>query len=281
MKADRLEEDSYAVVFGDGDEAMAGLRGFAAETRFSAASFTAIGPPMENSNAPPTIGPLQGLGVTRTPSVVPPAPSCPLPGVRGALTGTHPIGRPHSDPRLLVKHAFAGFDNGNDRRSFAVAAASWPLARYEPTNQEDPPMKPLSEQLTDLAARAKKTEDFVASAEESNRKQLEQDRADLKAAVAAGKANAQQDAATVKQETSQAWDEVGSSVDHWLDKVRAAANERRSERNIKRAQRDAEVSEDVAAGAIDFAIFALDQAEYAVTDAVLARADADAMAASG
>ena len=142
-------------------------------------------------------------------------------------------------------------------------------------------MKPLSEQLTDLAARAKKTEDFVASAQEKSRKQLEDDRADLKAAVAAGKANAQQDAATVKQETSQAWDAVGSSVDHWLDKVRAAANERRSERNIKRAQRDAEVSEDVAAGAIDFAIFALDQAEYAVTDAVLARSDADAMATSG
>src|SRR5260370_39469906 len=93
-----------------------------------------------------------------------------------------------------------------------------------PTNQEDLPMKPLSEQLTDLAARAKKTEEFVASAEGSNRKQLEEDRADLKAAVAAGKANAQQDAATVKQETSQAWDEVGSSGDHWLDQGRAAAN---------------------------------------------------------
>ena len=142
-------------------------------------------------------------------------------------------------------------------------------------------MKPLSEQLTDLAARAKKTEDFVASAQESNRKQLEDDRADLKTAIAAGRANARQDAAAVKQETTQAWDEVGSSVDHWLDKVRAAANERRSERNIKRAQRDAEISEDVAAGAIDFAIFALDQAEYAVADAVLTRADANAMGASG
>jgi hypothetical protein len=147
-------------------------------------------------------------------------------------------------------------------------------------NQEDPPMKPLSEQLTDLAARAKKTEDFVASAQESNRKQLEEDRADLKTAIAAGKANAQQDVAMVKQETSQALDEVGSSIDHWLGKVRAAANERRSERKIKRAQRDAEVSEDVAAGAIDFAIFAMDQAEYAVSDAVLTRADADAMAES-
>jgi hypothetical protein len=161
------------------------------------------------------------------------------------------------------------------------AGAFVAVGHTNPTNQEDPPMKPLSEQMTDLAARAKKTEDFVASAEASNRKQLEQDRTDLKAALAAGKANAQQDAATVKQETNQAWDEVGSSVDNWLDKVRAAANERRSERNIKRAQRDAEVSEDVAAGAIDFAIFALDQAEYAVTDAVLARSDADTMAASG
>ena len=60
MKADRLEEDSYAVVFGDGDEAMAGLRGFAAETRFSAASFTAIGPPTENSNVPRPSGRYKG-----------------------------------------------------------------------------------------------------------------------------------------------------------------------------------------------------------------------------
>jgi hypothetical protein len=142
-------------------------------------------------------------------------------------------------------------------------------------------MKPFSEQLIDLAARAKKVEDFVASAEERDRKQLDEDRAGLKSAIAAGRANAQQDADTVKQGTSQAWDAVGSSVDHWLGRVRAAANERRSERNIRRAQRDAEVSEDVAAGAIDFAIFALDQAEYAVTDAVLTRADAEAMALSG
>jgi hypothetical protein len=142
-------------------------------------------------------------------------------------------------------------------------------------------MKPFSEQLIDLAARAKKVEDFVASAEERDRKQLDEDRAGLKSAIAAGRANAQQDADTVKQGTSQAWDAVGSSVDHWLGRVRAAANERRSERNIWRAQRDAEVSEDVAAGAIDFAIFALDQTEYAVTDAVLARADAEAMALSG
>ena len=50
--------------------------------------------------------------MTRTPSVVPPAPARPLPGVRRALTGTHPIGRTHSDPRPLVKpanNAFAGF----------------------------------------------------------------------------------------------------------------------------------------------------------------------------
>ena len=141
-------------------------------------------------------------------------------------------------------------------------------------------MKPLSEQLTDLAARAKQTEDFVASAKENNRRQLEADRSDLKAAIDAGKAQAKEDAATVKGETRQAWDEVGSSVDQWLAKVRSAADERRTERNVERAQRDAEVAEDVAAGAIDLALYTLDQAEYAVTDAIIARADADHMAAT-
>ena len=141
-------------------------------------------------------------------------------------------------------------------------------------------MKPLSEQLTDLSARAKQTEDFVATAKENNRRQLEADRSDLKAAIDAGKAHAQEDAATVKEETKQAWNEVGSSVDQWLAKVRAAADERRTERNVKRAQRDAEVAEDVAAGAIDLAVYTLDQAEYAVTDAIIARADADQMAST-
>jgi hypothetical protein len=142
-------------------------------------------------------------------------------------------------------------------------------------------MKALSEQLTELAARAKKTEDFVAAAEERDRNQLEADRTALRTAISEGKADAKEDMAAVKAETKVAWGELGASIDQWLATVCAAADERRTERNTKRAQRDAEVAEDVAVGAIDLALFALDQAEYAVSDAVLARANADEMAASG
>jgi hypothetical protein len=139
-------------------------------------------------------------------------------------------------------------------------------------------MKPLSDQLTDLAARAKSTEDVLSAAQERNRARLESQRDELKASIAAGNAEAQQRAAADEAKTQQWWNDIRSSVDAQFATMRAEADERRTEKGIKKAERHAEQAEQDAADAIDWALYFLDQAEYSAIDAVLARADADDLA---
>jgi hypothetical protein len=139
-------------------------------------------------------------------------------------------------------------------------------------------MKPLSDQLTDLAARAKSTEDVLAAAQERNRARLESQRDELKASIAAGNAEAQQRAAADEAKTQQWWNDIRSSVDAQFATMRAEADERRTEKGIKKAERHAEQAEQDAADAIDWALYFLDQAEYSAIDAVIARADADDLA---
>jgi DNA-directed RNA polymerase alpha subunit len=139
-------------------------------------------------------------------------------------------------------------------------------------------MKALSQQLTDLAARSKKTEDVVAAAQEKNRARLESQRDKLKTSIADGSAKARERAASAEGKTQQWWSDTRSSADARFATVRAEAAERRTEKDIKKAERHAEQAEQDAADAIDWALYVLDQAEYAAIDAVIARADAEALA---
>ena len=139
-------------------------------------------------------------------------------------------------------------------------------------------MKPLSEQLTDLAARSKNTEDVLAAAQEKNRARLESQRDELKASIDAGNAEARQRAEADEAKTQQWWNDIRSSVDAQFATMRAEADERRTEKDIKKAERHAEQAEQDAADAIDWALYFLDQAEYSAIDAVIARADADDLA---
>jgi hypothetical protein len=142
-------------------------------------------------------------------------------------------------------------------------------------------MKPLSELLTDLAARSKNTEDVVAAAQEKNRARLENQRDELKASIAAGSAEAQKRVAADKATAQQWWNDTRSAVDARFAAMRADADERRTEKDIKKAERRAVQAEQDAADAIDWALYVLDQAEYSVIDAVIARADADDLALNG
>jgi hypothetical protein len=142
-------------------------------------------------------------------------------------------------------------------------------------------MKALSEQLTDLAARSKNTEDVVAAAQEKNRARLENQRDRLRASIADGNAKARNRVASDEAKTQQWWNDTRSSVDARFAAMRAEADERRTEKDIKRAERHAEQAEQDAADAIDWALYVLDQAEYSVIDAVIARADADDLALNG
>ncbi|MDX6228396.1 MAG: hypothetical protein QOI76_1786 [Frankiales bacterium] len=139
-------------------------------------------------------------------------------------------------------------------------------------------MKALSEQLSDLAARSKKTEDVVAAAQERNREKLQSQREKLKAAIADGNAQAQARAAAAETKRQQWWSDTRSSVDARFAAMRAEADHWRTGRDVKKAERHAEQAEQDAMDAIDWALFVLDQADYAVIDAVMARADADDLA---
>jgi hypothetical protein len=142
-------------------------------------------------------------------------------------------------------------------------------------------MKALSEQLSDLAARSKKTEDVVAAAKEKNRARLESQRDTLKTSIADRNAKAKERAGSAEAKTQQWWSDTRSSVDARFASMRAEADERHAEKDIKKAEHHAERAEQDAADAIDWAIYVLDQAEYAVIDAVIARADADDLALNG
>jgi hypothetical protein len=139
-------------------------------------------------------------------------------------------------------------------------------------------MKALSDQLTDLAARSKKTEDVVAAAREKNRARLESQRDKLKTSIADGNAKAKERASSAEASTQRWWNDTRSSVDARFATMRAEAGERRTEKDIKKAEHHADQAEQDAADAIDWALYVLDQAEYAVIDAVIARADADDLA---
>jgi len=141
-------------------------------------------------------------------------------------------------------------------------------------------MKPLSDQLNELADRVKKSEDFVAAARAKNRALLDEERQTLKTSIANGKAQMDADAADAADDTRSWWNDTRQSIDARITELRGERDDHRAARSVKRAERHAEDAEQDAAYAVDFALAMLDEAEYAVADAVLARLDADELAAS-
>jgi ornithine carbamoyltransferase len=141
-------------------------------------------------------------------------------------------------------------------------------------------MKPLSDQLEELADRAKKSEDFVNAAREKNRAYLDDERETLKESIATGKARMNADAAVAQDKSRTWWNDTRQSIDTRVAELRAERGDHRAAHDLKKAQRRADDAEQDAAYAVDFALQMLDEAEYAVSDAVLARIDADEIAAN-
>jgi hypothetical protein len=136
-------------------------------------------------------------------------------------------------------------------------------------------MKPLSEQLSDLADRAKQAEDTVAAAQAKNRAALQSQREKLKSSIDAATRRTQADATAAHEEMQSWWDETRSDIHDRFEELRAKRDERCAERDLQRAENRADDAELDAADAIDFAAYTIDEAEYAVVDAGIARADAD------
>jgi hypothetical protein len=135
----------------------------------------------------------------------------------------------------------------------------------------------LSDQLSDLAARAKQLEDHAAAAKQKGRAELE---ADVKSARDSAKAKAdelQKSAEENKGQISAWWDSVQRSWHEHIAEIRKKVEDRRASHDLKAAQRAAERADNDAAFAVDYAYAAIEEAEYAVLDADLAHMEADEM----
>jgi hypothetical protein len=136
----------------------------------------------------------------------------------------------------------------------------------------------LSDQLNDLAAKAKEVEDRVAAAREKSKTDLE---AEVNRARESAQAQADQlhkKAEANKGKISAWWDKAQRSWHEHLAAVRKGAQERKAEHDAKAAQKAAERADSDASYAIDYAYAAVEEAQYAVLDADLAHRHADELA---
>jgi hypothetical protein len=133
----------------------------------------------------------------------------------------------------------------------------------------------LSDQLTALADRTKKTEDTVDAARAKDRAKLEAQRDAIKASANEHAEAAKADATGAKSKVDAKWDAARASVDAHFAAMREHAQQRRAEHDEAKAGHHADVAEQDACDAIDVALYALDRAEDAIIDAAIARADAD------
>jgi hypothetical protein len=140
-------------------------------------------------------------------------------------------------------------------------------------------MKALSEQLSELSIRSKKTEDVITATLQQDRAKLETHRAALRSLVTTGLVAANGRAPAAKNVASAEWADARTSVRRRFETIRANADARRVGTGAEWAEHHAQAAELDAVDAVEFAFYVLDQAQYAVVDAAIARADADDVAA--
>ena len=136
----------------------------------------------------------------------------------------------------------------------------------------------LSDQLSDLAVRAKQVEERVAAANQKTRADLEGDVENARAS-----SQAQADALHAKAQANKGkisawWDKMEKSWHEHVAAVRKGLEERKAAHDAKAAEHAAEKADEDASYAIDYAHAAIEEAQYAVLDAVLAHRHADELA---
>ena len=138
----------------------------------------------------------------------------------------------------------------------------------------------LSDQLAELAARAKEAEDRAGAVQGKAK-------ADVQADVEKARASAQ-DRAKKLRESAEAnknklsvwWYDLLRTLNEHVAKIRDDIESKRAEHEVDRAERRAEHRADDAVFAVEFAYAAIEEAEYAVLDAALARTEADEASAA-
>jgi hypothetical protein len=136
----------------------------------------------------------------------------------------------------------------------------------------------LSDQLSDLAAKAKQVEDRVAAAKQKTKAELEADVNNARESAQSQADALHQKAEANKGKISAWWDKVERSWHDHVIAVRKGAEERKAAHDAKAAERAAEQADEDASYAIDYAYAAIEEAQYAVLDADLAHRHADELA---
>jgi hypothetical protein len=141
-------------------------------------------------------------------------------------------------------------------------------------------VKRLSDQLSDLSARAKNLETAVTAAQKESHDKLVSRTEEAHASAIALVDKVKQSVKTARDDGSTKWSAMQAKLGADMDGLKARVSEKKRAISARLAERYAEDAEDDAGFAIDYAIASIAQAKLAVFDAISARLDADAAKAA-
>lgn len=136
--------------------------------------------------------------------------------------------------------------------------------------------KPLSQQLSELAVRAKHAEDEIAAAQKEAHDKVVARRNEAHAVAAAAMEKVKVGISSAGDSASGKLKALKMKVAADVDSLKARLAERKHEHDVKRADRNADWLEVEAHVAVDYAIASVEQAEVVVLDAIAGRLEAQA-----
>jgi hypothetical protein len=135
--------------------------------------------------------------------------------------------------------------------------------------------KRLSEQLSDLAARAKDAEDAWTAAQKEAHDEIAARRQQAHASATAAIEKVNQQIKSIGDTAIKNWNVVQAKISADIDTLKANIAQRKRERDRGRAENRAEMLETEAGFAVDYAIASVEQAKLAVLDAIVSRMEAE------
>ena len=136
--------------------------------------------------------------------------------------------------------------------------------------------KQLSEQLSDLSARAKNLETAVTAAQKEGHDKVVARAAEARASATASIDKVKHSLKAARDAGSTKWGAMEAKLGADIDALKTRVAEKKHAIDAKIAERDAADAEDDARFAIDYAIASIEQARLATFDAISARVDAEA-----
>jgi hypothetical protein len=133
----------------------------------------------------------------------------------------------------------------------------------------------VSDNLAKLSARAKKAQDDAAAAKTQAKADVERTMDSVRASAETEATKLKASVANASADASASWNDVQTSWNAHIAKVRSDVDRRKAQFNAADAADRADWAESDAMLAIDYAYSAIEEAEYAVLDAILARRQAD------